>query len=98
MAYEFGRELAKAGMEIVSGMARGIDAKGLEGAFAAGGRHCAVLGCGVDLCYPKENRMLYQKLQRKGALLSEYVPARRPWQEIFHPEIGLSAHFQTWYL
>ena len=72
-------------MEIVSGMARGIDAKGLEGAFAAGGRHCAVLGCGVDLCYPKENRMLYQKLQRKGALLSEYVPGTPPLAGNFPP-------------
>lgn len=78
MAYEFGRELAKAGIQIVSGMARGIDAKGLWGALEEGGGHGAVLGCGVDICYPPENKSLYSQLEMQGKILSEYLPGTPP--------------------
>lgn len=85
MAYEFGRELAKAGMVIISGMARGIDAKALEGALRENDGHCGVLGSGADVCYPKENADLYHRLQRKGRVISEYPPGTPPLAGNFPP-------------
>ncbi len=85
MAYRFGTELAKAGVRIVSGMARGVDARGLEGALEAGGGHWAVLGSGVDVCYPRENFRLYETLKQEGGILSEYLPGTPPLAENFPP-------------
>lgn len=85
MACEFGKELAKAGMKIISGMARGIDAGGLEGALEEGGGHCAVLGSGVDVCYPKDNLRLYRRLWEDGKILSEYPPGTPPLARNFPP-------------
>ena len=85
MTYEYGRELAKAGMNIISGMARGIDAAGLEGALLEGKGHCAVLGSGVDVCYPKDNQRLYQRLWEDGRILSEYPPGTPPLARNFPP-------------
>ncbi|MEI6100631.1 MAG: DNA-processing protein DprA [Eubacteriales bacterium] len=59
---------------IVSGMARGIDTAAHTGAIAAGGTTVAVLGCGVDVVYPKENEELYNKIIENGAVVSEYKP------------------------
>jgi len=56
MAERLGRELAARGLVLVSGMARGIDAIGHQGAMAVNGRAVGVLGTGVDICYPKENK------------------------------------------
>ena len=69
-----GRELGGRGVGIVSGMAFGIDAAAAEGALKAGGKSYAVLGCGVDVCYPKENWHLYEQLCSRGAVLSEFSP------------------------
>lgn len=74
MAAFFGRELAKRGLLVVSGMALGVDGYAGRGALSAGGRHAAVLGGGVDLCYPKENVDLYSKLKEQGVLVSEKPP------------------------
>jgi len=65
-------DLADSGVTIVSGLARGVDAASHAGALAAGGRTLAVLGCGVDVVYPREHRQLYRKIEISGAVLSEY--------------------------
>jgi DNA processing protein len=65
-------DLARAGLTIISGMARGIDSCAHKAALAEAGDTIAVFGCGVDVLYPVENRKLYQEIARKGLLLSEF--------------------------
>ncbi len=77
-ATELGRQLAFVGAGVISGMARGIDTAGHAGALLGGGDTCAVLGCGVDVCYPPSNRRLYGEILEKGCILSEYPPDTSP--------------------
>ena len=65
-------DLAKAGLTIVSGMARGIDTAAHKAVLAEEGDTIAVFGCGVDVLYPADNRKLYQEIAKKGLLLSEF--------------------------
>ena len=69
-----GRSLGAAGVTVVSGMAMGIDSCAHEGALNVGGSTAAVLGCGPDICYPPENRILMADICRSGLLLTEYPP------------------------
>ena len=79
IAARFGYELADKGMLVVSGMAKGIDSAANRGALDAGRKTVAVLGCGIDVCYPFENRDLYHRiLAGNGCLISEYPPGTRP--------------------
>jgi DNA processing protein len=72
------RELASAGICVVSGMAAGIDAAAHRGALAAPGSTVAVFGCGLDVCYPRRNAGLYRELAGRGTLVSEYPPGTTP--------------------
>ena len=71
-AYRLAGDLAKRGVTVVSGLAYGIDTEAHKGALDHGGRTIAVLGCGLDQCYPKSNARLMQQIERQGAVLSEY--------------------------
>lgn len=71
-------ELAADRWTVVSGMARGIDAAAHKGALRAGGTTVAVLGCGVDVAYPRENAGLRDEILERGAILSEYPPGSLP--------------------
>lgn len=83
MARYFARELAAAGVQIISGMARGIDSYAHWGALEAGGATFAVLGCGADICYPPENKKLLEKILEKGGILSEYASGMPPLPAYF---------------
>lgn len=83
MALEYGEVLAKAGIQIISGMARGIDGAGQRGALNGGGETFGVLGCGVDVCYPKEHKGLYTDIQKNGGLISEQLPGQPPLANFF---------------
>lgn len=72
------QDLARHGITIVSGMARGIDSVAHWGAISGGGRTIAVLGCGVDVVYPRENRNLFAKIMEQGAILSEFPMGSPP--------------------
>lgn len=73
-AYNSGRTLAGAGIVTVSGLAAGCDASAHRGALEGGGRTIAVMGCGLDICYPAANRQLWRRIRAEGLLLSEYPP------------------------
>ena len=84
-ARRFGRRIGARGIAVISGMARGIDGIAQKAALDAGGKSYAVLGCGVDICYPEENRDLYERLQQQGGILSEYPPGMQPIAKLFPP-------------
>jgi len=76
-------DLALAGLTIISGMARGIDAVAHQTALAVSGKTVAVLGEGVDVVYPPENRELYEEIIKSGVVVSEMPPGRRPSRGTF---------------
>ncbi|MBR6585198.1 MAG: DNA-processing protein DprA [Firmicutes bacterium] len=78
VAIKTGSEAARNNLVVVSGMAKGIDSFGHLGALNAGGKTIAVLGCGVDVCYPKENRKIYERIAAEGLIISEYPPGTEP--------------------
>jgi len=78
MAQGLARDLGSRGLSVVSGLARGIDAAVHRGCIEGGGMTVAVLGCGIDVVYPREHRQLTQKIIKKGLLLSEFTPGTSP--------------------
>lgn len=96
LAEAYGRAVAETGWPVVSGLARGIDGAAHRGMVQAAGRGVAVLGCGIDVTYPREHRRLgEQVLELGGAIVSEYPPGSRPDPWRFPPRnriiAGLSA-------
>lgn len=77
-AHRLAGDLSRAGLMVISGMARGIDAAAHEGALAAKGTTIAVLGCGLSRVYPPEHGRLAQEIAANGAIVSEYPMAARP--------------------
>ena len=77
-AYKISYEMASAGAVIVSGMALGIDGIASCGAIAAGGKTIAVLGCGIDVVYPREHATLEKIIMHNGAVITEYPPSTKP--------------------
>lgn len=73
-----GRDLASAGLVVVSGLARGVDAEAHRGALEAGGVTVAVLGCGIDRDYPAAHRELARQVAELGLIVSEYAPGVEP--------------------
>jgi DNA processing protein len=78
VARTLGRELARAGLVVVSGMARGVDAEAHRGALDADGPTVAVLGCGIDRDYPAAHRELAHRIVERGLIVSEYAPGVEP--------------------
>lgn len=78
VALRIGRTLAENDIVTVSGMAEGIDSFAHIGALKEGGKTIAVLGSGINVCYPKSNINIYEKICDKGLILSEYPPETRP--------------------
>ncbi len=81
MATNFAKELGKSGFNVVSGMAKGIDFASHKGALQTG--TTAVLGCGVDVVYPKENSGIYQEIAKHGAIVSEFGCKTKPQAGFF---------------
>jgi DNA processing protein len=78
VARMLGRELAEAGLVVVSGLARGIDAEAHRGALESTGRTIAVLGCGIDRDYSAAHSALAQQIAERGLIVSEYEPGVEP--------------------
>jgi len=78
VAEKLSKELAEREINIVSGLARGIDTSAHKGALSCGGRTIAVLGCGIDICYPPENRALFNEIGERGVVVSEFPMGTRP--------------------
>ena len=82
-AYQLSYDMARAGVTIVSGLARGIDSVAHRAALEAGQRTIAVLGSGVDVIYPREHTSLADQVVQNGALISEHPPGTRPSAQNF---------------
>lgn len=74
----FSSELARLGIVIISGMARGIDSAAHHGALQSNGVTLAVLGCGPDIVYPRENEKLMKEIVKNGAIITEFPPGTMP--------------------
>lgn len=84
IAERLARDLAERGLVIVSGLARGIDCSAHRGALAAtNGSTIAVLGCGIDVVYPKENRKIFAEIEQRGVLITEFPMGTFPAPQNF---------------
>lgn len=82
-AYNISKELSEGGYTVVSGVARGIDSYAHRGAIDGNGKTIGVLGCGLDIVYPKENLNLYREICKNGIIISEYPLRTKPIPENF---------------
>ena len=82
-AFSIARDLAYAGVTVVSGMARGIDGVAMAGALSSGGRAVAVLGSGIDVCYPPEHLTLARATVKTGCIMTEFSPGTEPTRYTF---------------
>ncbi|MBO5166907.1 MAG: DNA-processing protein DprA [Lachnospiraceae bacterium] len=85
VAETFAKELARQDIQIVSGLAAGVDGLAQNAAIEAGGQTYGVLGCGVDICYPAYHKPLYEKVIESGGMISTYPPGRQPQPVLFPP-------------
>lgn len=83
VARQFGLALAEAGVQIISGMAMGVDGISQKAALSAGHPSYAVLGCSPEYCYPDNNRDIYDMLCANGGIISEYAPGTPPEARLF---------------
>jgi DNA processing protein len=83
MSQGIASDLGSRGVTVVSGLARGIDAAAHRGCLEGHGKTIAVLGCGIDVVYPKEHKQLTQKILERGLLLSEFTPGTSPSPQNF---------------
>jgi len=83
MAAELGRDLATAGLSVISGLARGVDGQAHRAALEAGGHTVGVLGCGLDVAYPPEHAGLIERMAGQGAVISEFPMGSPPAQANF---------------
>lgn len=93
VALEVGDILAKHNIIVVSGMAKGIDSYAHTACIKAGGKTIAILGCGVDIVYPKEHIKLMEKIIEHGAVVSEYPPGIKPNAKYFPRRNSLISAF-----
>ncbi|MCR4618441.1 MAG: DNA-processing protein DprA [Lachnospiraceae bacterium] len=85
IAKTIGTYLAKSGVQVISGLARGIDGIAQRAALDSGGYSAAVLGSGVDICYPASNLDTYEKLKKDGCIISTYKPGTKALPINFPP-------------
>lgn len=77
-AFRFGKALSQAGVQVISGLAAGVDGQAHMGALEGGTPTFGILGCGVDICYPRQHENLYLQVRQSGGLISEQPPGTRP--------------------
>lgn len=78
LARKIGKDMAMRGVDVIGGMARGVDTYGHRGALEYGGSSYAVLGCGTDICYPSENIEIYEEMAQRGGIISEFPLGTKP--------------------
>lgn len=77
-AYDFAKNLSSQGISVISGLARGIDSSAHWGTVENNGRTVAVIGSGLDVVYPSENKKLFDRITENGAVITEYVLGTKP--------------------
>lgn len=84
VAFQIAKELAQTGVGIISGLAYGVDRAAHDGALAGRGATYGIMGCGIDICYPKCHQMVYDKMcETGGGIISEYPPGTQPLSWFF---------------
>lgn len=93
-AEEIAFYVAKSGLPVISGLAKGVDGYAHTASLKAGGKTSAILACGADICYPKEHQALYEKMMKEGgAIISAFPPGTKPHPKYF---VERNAHISAW--